>query len=93
MAKITMPTDTANDAMQDGRIGKLMQGAADRWHPEAMYFTTFDGRRTAYMVFDMRDPAEMPPFAEPFFQGLGALVELSPVMNTEDLQKGLSSLS
>ena len=93
MAKVTMPTDSANKAIQDGSIGKLMQGAAERWHPEAMYFTTFDGQRTAFMVFDMQDTSDIPPFAEPFFQGLGATVELSPVMDTQDLQKGLSQVS
>ena len=92
MAKITMPTEPGNKAIQDGTMTKLMQGAADSWHPEAMYFTTFDGRRTAFMVFDMPDPSDWPPFAEPFFQHMGALVELSPVMNTDDLQKGLSRI-
>jgi len=87
-----MPTAPGSKAISDGTIGKLMQGAADRWRPEAMYFTTFDGQRTAYMVFDMADAADMPVFAEPFFQGLEADVALAPVMNTQDLQKGLSQL-
>jgi hypothetical protein len=92
MARITMPTVPGNRAITDGTIGKLMQGAADRWHPEAMYFTTFDGQRTAYMVFDMADASDMPPFAEPFFEGLEADVAIAPVMNVQDLQKGLSQL-
>ena len=57
-----------------------------------MYFTTFDGQRTAYMVFDMPDASDMPVFAEPFFEGLEADVQLAPVMNAQDLQKGLSQL-
>jgi hypothetical protein len=93
MAKICMPTVPANRAISDGTIGKLMQGAADRWRPESMYFTTFDGQRTAYMVFDMPDASDMAVFAEPFFEGLEADVQLAPVMNAEDLQKGLSQLS
>jgi hypothetical protein len=93
MAKITMPTEAGNKAIQDGTLGKLLQGAADRWHPEATYFTSFDGQRTAFMIFDLPDASDLPPFSEPFFQGVGALLELSPVMNTEDLQKGLSQLS
>jgi hypothetical protein len=92
MARISMPTVPGNKAINDGTIGKLMQGAADRWRPEAMYFTTFDGRRTAYMVFDMADASDMPVFAEPFFEGLEADVALAPVMNAQDLQKGLSQL-
>ena len=93
MAKITMSTDEGNKAVRDGNLRKVMQGAEDRWHPEAMYFTTFDGHRTAFMVFDMPDPSDWPPFAEPFFQNVGALVELSPVMNRDDLQKGLSQVT
>ena len=87
-----MPTVAGNKAISDGTIGNLMQGAADRWRPEAMYFTTFDGQRTAYMVFDMADASDMPVFAEPFFEGLEADVALAPVMNAQDLQKGLSQL-
>jgi hypothetical protein len=57
-----------------------------------MYFTTFDGRRTAYMIFNLPDPSDIPPFAEPFFMALQAEVELAPVMDGADLQKGLSQL-
>jgi hypothetical protein len=31
-----------------------------------------------------------PPFAEPFISGQDADLELAPLMNAEDLQKGLS---
>jgi hypothetical protein len=87
-----MPTVPGNRAISDGTIGKLMQATADRWKPEALYFTTFHGNRTAYMVFDLPDASDIPAFAEPFFEGLEAEVELAPAMNAEDLQKGLSRL-
>jgi hypothetical protein len=51
-----------------------------------------DGRRTAYFVFDLPEPSAIPVFAEPFFVEMEAEVQFSPVMNGEDLQKGLSSL-
>lgn len=92
MAKISLPVEAANQAIRDRRLGSIMQRAAERWKPEVMYFTTFDGRRTAFMVFDMADPSDIPPFAEPFFMELNADVQLAPAMNGADLEKGLSQL-
>ena len=61
MAKVVMPVESGNRGIKDGTMGKLMQTAAERWHPEAMYFTTFDGRRSAYMVFDLPNASDIPP--------------------------------
>lgn len=88
-----MPVESANQAIKDGTLGTVMQRAAERWKPEGMYFTTFDGRRTAFMIFDLPDSSDMPPFAEPFFAKLNADVQLAPAMNGDDLQKGLSQLA
>jgi len=92
MARISIPVESGNRAIADHKIGPIMQQAAQRWKPEAMFFTTFDGRRTAFMVFDMPDASDIPPFAEPFFLGLDADVVIAPAMNAEDLQKGLSQV-
>ncbi len=92
MARISIPVESGNSGIQSGELPKLMQQAAERWKPEAMYFTTFDGRRTSFMVFDMDDSSGIPVFAEPFFIGLNADVQLAPVMNGDDLQKGLAGL-
>ena len=92
MARISIPVESGNRAIKDGSLGAVIQRAAERWKPEAMYFTTFDGQRTAYVVFDLPEASGIPAFAEPFFTGLNASVELAPVMNGDDLQKGLSQL-
>jgi hypothetical protein len=93
MARISIPVQSGNEAIIDGSLPAVIQRAAERWHPEAMYFTTFDGRRTAYMIFDLPDTPDIPQFAEPFFTQLNAEVELAPVMDGADLQKGLAQLS
>jgi hypothetical protein len=92
MARISMPVESGNQAIKDGTLGAAMQRAAERWKPEAMYFTTFDGLRTAFMVFDLPDASGIPPFAEPFFRDLNANVQLAPAMNADELQKGLSEV-
>jgi hypothetical protein len=93
MAKVSIPVESGNRAIVNGALPAVIQRTAERWHPEAMYFTTFDGRRTAYLVFDMPDPQDLPPFVEPFFTELNAEVEVAPVMDGTDLQKGLAKLS
>jgi hypothetical protein len=92
MAKIEIPVEAGNKAIGDGELPRVVQETAEKWKPEAMYFTTFNGRRTAFVVFDMPDSSGIPQFAEPFFMALNAEVQLSPAMNGDDLQKGLSAL-
>jgi hypothetical protein len=92
IARISVPVEPGNRAIKDGTLGTIMQRAAERWKPEAMYFTAFDGHRTAIMVFDLPDASDMPPFAEPFFRELNADVQIAPAMNGDDLQKGLSQI-
>jgi hypothetical protein len=92
IARINVPVEPGNRAIKDGTLGTIMQRAAERWKPEAMYFTAFDGHRTAIMVFDLPDASDLPPFAEPFFRELNADVQIAPAMNGDDLQKGLSQI-
>jgi hypothetical protein len=92
MARISIPVEAGTRAINNGSIGKIMQSTAERWKPEAMYFTDFDGRRCAYIIFDMPDSSDIPAFAEPLLGGLDADIKLSPVMDIEDLQQGLAKL-
>jgi hypothetical protein len=92
LAKITVPVEAGNRAIKDGTLGTVMQRAAERWKPEAMYFTALDGHRTALMVFNLPDASDLPPFAEPFFMELNADVQVAPAMNADDLRTGLGQL-
>ena len=93
MMKITMPVKAGNAAIKDGSLPKIMGETLERLKPEAAYFLSENGLRTAIMIIDMKDPADIPSLAEPFFQGLNAGVVFSPVMNADDLKKGLSKIS
>jgi hypothetical protein len=87
----TMEVTASNKAVMDGSLPKIVKDLMDKIHPEAAYFYTVDGCRSCFMVFDLKDPSEIPGIAEPLFNGMGARINFSPVMNPDDLQKGLEA--
>jgi hypothetical protein len=89
---VQMDTEATNHAIRDGSLAKSMQSTLEQLHAEAAYFTTRDGQRTAYIVFDLHDTAEIPTIAEPFFMNMNARIDLAPVMNADDVQEGLGRL-
>ncbi|MFJ8108852.1 hypothetical protein [Streptomyces sp. NPDC096132] len=92
MLKASMDTEKANELIRNGTLGKLIEESMAQLKPEAAYFTAEGGRRTVFVFFDMADPSDMPVISEPFFLELCADVSYTPVMNREDVQKGLSRL-
>ena len=89
---VSIPPEAGNTAVRDGSLPKVMADAMERLKPEAAYFTTIHGRRTALLVFDMKDSSDMPSIGEPFFMGFNAEVTFSPVMNADDLKAGLGKI-
>lgn len=89
---VQMDTAKANKAITDRTLPNTMKSVFDRIKPEAAYFGSQEGMRTAYIVFDLKDASDIPSVAEPFFQDLGAKVTFLPVMNFDDVQSGLQKL-
>jgi len=92
LLKVTMDVVASNKAVNDGTLAKVIQDTTERLRPEAAYFLATDGCRSCIMVFDLKDPSDIPGIAEPFFVNMNAKVELCPVMNAEDLKKGLGAI-
>lgn len=90
MLRLWMPVETSNSAVKDGSLPRAFQSLSERLKPEAAYFFSDDGKRSAMFVFDMQEASQIPPIVEPLFMGMNAAVTLCPVMNAEDLQKGLA---
>lgn len=82
-----------NRATADGRIGPLLGALLEALQPEASYFLTLDGRRTGLVVFDLKEPSQIPTIAEPLFRGLDATVEFVPCMTPAELQAGMARAS
>ena len=92
LLKVQMDTEAGSKAIADGTMSEMMQGMMERLKPEAAYFGPEDGLRTAFIIFDLEDPSQIPSISEPLFRTVKAKVTFMPVMNREDLQKGLQEV-
>ena len=92
MMKMQIDTEAGSRAIADGSLPQLMQETLGRLEPEAAYFGPEEGIRTAFIVFDLEDPSQLPALTEPLFSKLKANIQMFPVMDREDLQKGLGRL-
>jgi hypothetical protein len=91
LLKVSIPVEKGNEAFESGALGKTFQSAMEELKPEAAYFYPEDGKRTAFFVFDMEGSWQLPPTVEPMFHHLDAAVTVTPVMNAEDLDRGLKT--
>jgi hypothetical protein len=93
MFKFSFPTtDESNSWIRDGSIGQKMDSTLETLQPEAAYFGSVDGKRGGYLFINMNEASELPEKLEPLFQELGAAVECSPVMTSEDLRIAIQRL-
>ena len=90
MLRATFPTEEANTSMKGGSFPKVLEATMKKLKPEASYFMANYGCRCAMLFFDMQDSSEIPALCEPLFMEFNAEIELLPVMNADDLQKGLA---
>jgi hypothetical protein len=93
MMKVQLDTEAGSRALADGSLGQVMQETLGQLQPEAAYFGPENGVRTAFIVFDLQDPSDLPRITEPMFGTMKANVQVFPVMDREDLQKGLQQIA
>jgi hypothetical protein len=89
MMKVSIPVESGNKGVKEGILPRTVMAFVEQMKPEACYFGPEGGRRTAFFFFDLKDPSMIPTAAEPFFTNLNASIEMSPVMNLEDMKAGI----
>lgn len=88
-----IPHKEFNAAVREGTAGKKLNRIIEELKPEAVYFTEYNGLRGAIMIIDMKDPSEIPAYAEPWFLNFNADVEFHVAMTPDDLKRaGLDAL-
>ena len=82
---VRIPHEEFNAAVRDGSVGRKMKQILDETRAEAVYFTEYDGRGGAIMIINIKDPSEVPKFAEPWFLSFNADVQFHIAMTPEEL--------
>ena len=90
--KFTVPVEAGNAAIKSGKMAQVTQNTLKQLKPEAAYFYANKGRRSGFMIFDLKDPSDIPSIVEPLFLELNASVDLAPCMNADDLEKALAKV-
>ncbi|MFD8984080.1 hypothetical protein [Streptomyces sp. NPDC059564] len=92
MLRAHLDTAAANEGVKTGALTQAVKKLMDTVKPEAAYFGPHEGVRSLWMVFDLQDSSTMPSLFEDLYLQFNAEIDVSPVMNTEDLAKGLAAM-
>lgn len=92
MLRAHMDTAASNEGIKSGALPQAIKKLTEKVKPEAAYFGLHEGVRSCWMVFDLQDSSQMPALLEDLFLQFNAEIEVGPVMNAEDMAKGLAAM-
>jgi hypothetical protein len=94
LLRVSIPAQTGNAAAKGGTLGSTIERILADLKPEAAYFYADDGgQRAGSIVFDLKDPSQIPAVAEPWFLAFNATISMRPIMNPQDLAKAQASIA
>jgi len=89
LVRLHMPTEHGNKMLQDPNFPKKLEGVLNQIKPEAVYFTPIEGERGIYMIVNLPSADMIATIVEPLWMTFNCKLDLTPVMELSDLQKGL----
>jgi hypothetical protein len=93
LLRVSIPVEAGNAAAKAGTLGSTVDQILADLKPEAAYFFADEsGQRSCSIVFDMKDPSQIPAVAVPWFLAFNAKISLRPIMNQQDLAKAGPSI-
>ena len=92
LLKFSIPVETGNTSIGDGTLPKTIESILNELKPEAAYFAEENGKRTGFVVFDLKETSQIPAVAEPWFLAFNARLTVRPAMNSKDLANAGSGI-
>ncbi len=89
LIRTRIPTEAGNKIIQDPTFMKNLEDYMNKVKPEATYFMPIGGHRSAAFIVNIESNDQVPAIVEPLFQWMGANLDVIPVMNFDDLKKGV----
>jgi hypothetical protein len=83
---VEFPIEPFNSLVKSGHAGQIIGQILGSIKPETAYFTEQDGKRGGFFIVDVKNPSEVPFFAEPFFLKFNAVCKFRILMSPADLQ-------
>jgi hypothetical protein len=84
------PTELGNKMIHDPNFLTKLE-YMNKVKPEAAYFLPIEGQRAGAFIVNAESNEQLPAMVEPLFRWWGANVDVIPVMNFDELKKGLQN--
>jgi hypothetical protein len=91
LIRTRIPTEPGNKMIQDPDFLKKLEDYMNKVKPEASYFMPIEGQRSCAFIVNAERNEQLPAMVEPLWQWMGANVDVIPVMNSDDLKRGLQN--
>ena len=91
LIRARIPAEPGNKMVQDTGFMTKLEEYINKVKPEASYFMPIDGQRSMAFIVNIERNDQIPAIAEQLFQW-GATVDVIPVMNFDDLKRGLQNI-
>jgi hypothetical protein len=92
MIMCRVPMEKGDELAKAGSLHSTIQSIMEELKPEAAYFSDIEGGRVGYIVVNMDDASQIAAIVEPLFLGLGAAIQVHPVMTPEELGRAIPAI-
>lgn len=87
IVRASIPNEAGNQMLKNPEFSKKMEMVMGDLRPESVYFGVENGKRTIFMVVNVKEGCDLPSVAEPLWMGLNACVDFVPVMDQSEFAK------